>query len=261
MFEIEDFIDINESVFDAEINNILFDDTIKEYYCNFVEKRRLPDLYGKTVLITDKQYSEIKNIVDTIADFIEIEPPKCFVYDDFLYDISSHGINSPWIEISCKTISDFTFKELVFFIAKELCNIKMRHTENYEIIDLYLQMMDNISIPFSDTIAKSEKYALYKWYRSSCFTSDAFGMLICGSINECFTAILKTILNNPELVDTVNINEYLKQADIVNSMNDFAFNDTKLDEKIPYGNIRIKKILAYLSTSRGMRSLQKYRRY
>ncbi len=261
MFAVEDFIDKNQSFFENEVTNILFSDEIKEYYCNFIEKKKLPDLYGKTVMITDNQYGAVKSIVDMMSSLIDLDPPQCFVYDDFFYDVSSHGINTKWLEISCKTISDFTERELAFFIAKELCNIKIGHTEKYEIIDLYLQMMDNINIPFSDTVAKSERYALYKWYRASCFTSDAFGMIACGSIEECFSAILKTILNSQELVDHVNITEYLKQADIINSMNDAAFNDTKLDEKVPYGNIRIKKLLAYLSTGRGMRSFQKYKRY
>lgn len=261
MFDSNDFIDTNQAEFESEIHNILFSDTIKEYYRNFVEKKRLPDLYGKTVLVTSKQYCDIYKIIKEISDFIGIDPPQCFIYDDFFYDVSSHGIDHPWIEVSCKTITDFSEKEFIFYIAKELCNIKMRHTEHYEIIDLYLQMMGNLSIPFSDTIAKGEKYSLYKWNRASCFTSDSFGALICGSIEDSFKAILKTILNNPELVESININEYLKQADAINTMNDAAFNDTKLDEKVPYGNIRIKKILAYLSTRRGMNAMSKYKRY
>lgn len=258
MFNPDDFIDSNQKEFESEIHNILFGDTIKEYYCDFVEKKRLPDLYGKTILVTEKQYPEIYNIIRDISNLIDMDPPKCFIYDDFFYDVSSHGINHPWIEVSCKSITDFNEKEFTFYIAKELCNIKMHHTEHYEIIDLYLQMMENVSVPLSSALAKSEKYLLYRWCRASCFTSDTFGMVISNSVEDSFSAILKTILNNPELAKSINISEYLNQADAINAMNDFAFNDTKLDEKVPYGNIRIKKILAYLSTRRGINTMLKY---
>ena len=67
---------------------------------------------------------------------------------------------------------------------------------------------------------------------------------------------MKTILNNKYLVNEINISEYLKQGDKISSLNDDVHIFTKIDEQVPYGPDRIKKLLAYAISKRGLESLK-----
>ena len=71
------FVSRKEDVyFESVKDNLFFEDEMKEYYTNFYEKKTVPDLLGKTVKVTEKQfgnvYKIIKNICTTIGQFQHI---------------------------------------------------------------------------------------------------------------------------------------------------------------------------------------------
>ena len=104
-----------ESVIDADIENIY--NTIE--YC-----MKKPDLLGKTLLVSERQFSEVNGLVSELCDFMDITKPEVYVFEDFFYGIESYGMQDYWIEISAKTIRDFTDSELRFLFARELYKIK-----------------------------------------------------------------------------------------------------------------------------------------
>ena len=67
---------------------------------------------------------------------------------------------------------------------------------------------------------------------------------------------LKLILNNSYLAGNVDLPSYLKQAEKINRLDDNVYNATKLDEKVPYGPFRIKYLISYASSERGIEAFQ-----
>ena len=55
------------------------------------------------------------------------------------------------------------------------------------------------------------------------------------------------ILNNRKLVGTVNLAEYLNTASEINKLDDAVSTFTKNDEKMPYGQFRIKNLIRFAS--------------
>ena len=245
------FISKNEErLFENVKTNLPFKDEIVEHYINFHEKERLPDLLGKTVRVSDKQFKEVNNIIEEICSILKIDKVSAFIYEDFYYGVESKGIKNQYLEISAKTIEDFTYNELKFLIAKELYNIKFKNTYYSTIIMQVIRNFENINFPGMGITKEALKIALYKWHRVMNFSSDNFGLILCGNINDSINAILLTILNSRRLVNNINVMEYIKQGELINSLDDDVYTNTKLDELIPYGPFRVKNLISYSSSQR-----------
>ena len=252
--KIEEFISEKEYESFKNIGNVnLWYEEVRECYIKIKEKIEKPDLYGKTLLVNEKQLPEIHILVKEIASILEMELPAVYVYEDFYYGVESKGIEKPWIEISSKTIMDLKREEIKFLLARAMCEIKLKHTEKKMVFNEYLNLLDSVpTLNVGDILENISKVKLYKWARISNYTEDNFGYLIVKDIDICISAILKTILNSCFLSENINIAEYIKQAEKINSLDDNIHNYTKLDEKVPYGPFRIKNLISFASSRRGM---------
>ena len=180
-----------------------------------------------------------------------------YIYEDFYYGVESKGGDKPWIEISAKTVEDFSKEELKFLIAREICAINLKHTYYKTLIEQTLRVLeDSNSLIGIDTFLKTLKSNVYRWHRITNYTCDNFAYIMCGDLKVCINSILKTILNSSFLVKNINISEYLNQSIEINKLNDTVYNFTKDDEKIPYGPFRIKNLLAFSSSKRAMATLK-----
>lgn len=241
------------------VEDILFQKELEDYYCEYVEKARVPDLLGKTVKATPNQFKQVYNLIEEITRVLDMDPVPCYVYEDFYYGAEAKGIKMPWIELSSKTLKDFSQEELRFLLGKEICAIHLGYTRHYHIIDQYLEEMSGKL--GSEILEKTSKASLYKWRRISHYTSDCFGLLMCGNISVAIKVILKTILNSSYLAEEVNIKEYIKQGEEINALQGKAYDFTKLDESVPYACFRIKHLLSYAASNRGSQALQKLGNY
>lgn len=249
---------LEENLLKTMMESTYFSEEVMDYYKNFDEKLRKPDLLGKTVKVTNKQFKEIHNIVVKIASDLEMKVPDTYIYEDFYYGVESKGANEPWLEISAKTLLDLSKKELMFLISREMCNIKLKHTYNYTLIEETLKaMQQNNNIIGADVLAEALKITMYKYSRVANYTADCFGYLMCKDLKVCSKAILKLVLNNVYLSENVNISEYISQAQAINELDDNIYNFTKMDELVPYGPFRIKNLLSYAVSERGLEAIKK----
>lgn len=252
------YIHPHEEFFLKEMmENTLFSEEILDYYKNFDEKLRRPDLLGKTVKVSEKQFKEVYHIIKEIANELDMLMPNAYIYEDFYYGVESKGVYDPWIEISAKTLLDFSKEELNFLISREMCNIKLKHTHHNTLIEETLKAMNHNNIIIGmDTLTQGLKITMYRYSRTANYTSDCFGYIICKDIKVCVKSILKLILNNVYLAENINIQEYMSQAEAINELDDKIYNFTKGDELVPYGPFRIKNLLAYASSARGLEAVK-----
>lgn len=227
------------------LESVLFEKNFEFYYTENIEKKRMPDLLGKTAKVSELQFKKIHEIEKNICSVLNMPLPDIYIYEDFYYGVESKGIKSPWIEISAKTISDFTDEEITFLIAKTLCDIKLEHTHYYTLIETTEDIMKGLAIPGAKTYSDIQKRIMYRWSRVANYTSDQFGYLVCNNLKVSTRAILLLVFNNRFIVENININEYLKQTDKINFLDDATSNFSKLDEMVPYGPFRIKNLIAF----------------
>lgn len=233
-----------ESVIDADIEKVY--STIE--YC-----MKKPDLLGKTLLVSERQFSKVNNIVSELCAFMEMSKPEVYVFEDYFYGIESYGMNDYWIEISAKTIRDFTDSELRFLFARELYKIKT------DVV--YQTMLKNqvfglqASIPaIGELLKETSRFKFNHWSRLENYTADNFGYLMCNDLTASVSAIGAMVLNSKTMLSEIDMMAFIKQASTINKMDDVVSNYTKSDETMPYAPYRVECLLAYAISKRGIRA-------
>lgn len=229
-----------------------------ESICNEIEnKLKAPDLLGKTIRVTNKQFTNLYKMLIKQSEYMGIPVPNLFVYEDFYYGIQSKGTNEPWIEISAKTVQDLSNDEIEFLLAREMYNIKYMVTYYNSIFEELLKIVDNANFIIGvDALIDTIKIKIYQWDRLCNYSADCYGYLKSKNIKVCINAIIKLILNNTYLAEQVNIKSYIDEARAINNLDDLVYDYSKLDEMVPYGPHRIKNIIAYASSTRGIEAIK-----
>lgn len=234
-------------------DGVTFQKDIEKVFDEIDYKIKLPDFLGKTVKVTQKQFPEVYKIVEELSTVLEIESPAVYVYEDYYYGAESYGISHFWIELSAKTIQDFSEKELRFLMARELYKIADGVTKQKTMMDERFKMIRQVA---PDELEKMSRLSFYHWYRLTNYSADNFGYLMCGSVKDSVQTILKLVLNSVMLAEQVDVKEFIGQASEINRQDDMVSNYTKADEAIPYAPHRIQSLLAYVVSERGMRAIQ-----
>lgn len=242
-----------DSAYEDYKTDIGMREAVQEVYNNIECSMRKPDLLGKTLHVTANQFPVVFEIVNNIAQKLNMEIPKVYVFEDFFYGVESYGMGEYWIEISAKTVRDFTKKELEFLFARELYKIKEGVT--YHI--MLMEQMQKIyaTIPaMGELVSKTSKNKFNHWCRLENFTADNFAYLYCQDIKAGVNAIIALVLNSKELLEQVDMKAFIKQASSINRLDDVVSNYTKVDENLPYAPFRVESLLAYAMSKRGMQA-------
>lgn len=238
-----------DMAFDRFREGVAFQKDAEDYYEENDYKLRLPDLYGKTVRVGQKQFPTVHTLMQQICRAEGLEPIPVYVYEEFYYGAESYGIRTNWIEISAKTIQDFTKEELMFVLAREVYKIKDGVTRQRVMMEQRYKAIRTVGTKEMEDISK---LGFNGWYRMANYTADNFGYATCKNLEAAKNAILKMVLNSVNLAEQVNLSEFMEQASMINALDDTVFNYTKADETMPYAPHRIQNLFAYAGSMRGM---------
>ena len=235
-----------------ELDEVLpFQDEVLAYYKEYEGKMKKPDLWGKTVHVTAQQFPKVYECLKELAESAEIKIPNLFLYEDFYYGAEAKGSDSFRIEMSAKTLADFSPVAVKFLLAREICRIKWGMVKLATISEHTLSMIEATNIlPGMETFAKGLTVHYSQWSRLANYTADCYGYMVTKNLGECVNTILALVLNNQNLVKQLNIREYLAQAQEIYLLDDIVSRYSQNDEKIPYGPLRIKNLLAYAASKK-----------
>ena len=232
------------------LNALPMKNDILTYYKEFDERERIADLYGKTVRVSEVQFPLLYNMGRNLAYLLKINMPEIFVFEDFYYGVQAKGVTNPWIEISAKTLQDLSNQQLNFLLGREFFKIVSGALETIAITNQLEKLIQGSIIPANEILSKGILLKSSKWLRLLNYSADNFGYLIVKDIVPCVKCILLLILNNKELVEKLNIREFIIQGDKISRLGDKVSRYTKNDEKIPYGPYRIKNLILFSTLRR-----------
>jgi Zn-dependent protease with chaperone function len=246
---------LEKTAFEEMLKAVNFQEILKDQYVYFEEKKRKPDLLGKTVKVGEKQFPKVHSILKKLEQATHIKTPDVYVYEDFYYAIESKGIDKAWIEVSASMIADFTEEELEFMLARELGRIHFKHTHYSTLMNESLELYAKGLIPFSDGVVEEvARVMFYRWNRLANYSADCFGLLVGNDLEAAIQSILKCVLNSAFLAKNINLSEYLKQSEAINELHDHVYEATKNDEQFPYGPFRIKYLIAFSASDRAIQA-------
>lgn len=247
-------MDKQDEAFDEYRDGIVFQDDIENIYEEMDYKLKLPDRLGKTVCVSDKQFRNVFEVISSVCAKEDMTCPEVFVYEDYYYGAESYGINNPWIELSAKTVQDFSREELLFVLGREIYKIKDNVTKQRTMMDERFKAIRRVA---PDQLEKVSRLSFYHWYRLANYTADNYAYLLCGSIKSSVSAIMMMVLNSRLLVEQTNIKEFIGQASKINELDGGVFEYTKADEALPYAPHRIQNVLSYAVSERGLNARRK----
>ncbi len=230
-------------------NGVMFQEDIEKVYEEIDCKLKRPDFLGKTVRVSEKQFPKVYRMIHGMAVYEGMDCPTVYVYEDYYYGAESYGISNFWIELSAKTIQDFTDDELKFVLAREIYKISDGVAKQRTMMEARFKMIRTVA---PNQLEQVSKLAFYHWYRLAHYSADNYGYLMCGSIKSSVNAILKMVLNSVMLAEQVDVKEFIRQASEINRLDDTVSNYTKADESVPYAPHRIQNLLAYAVSERGI---------
>lgn len=242
-----------DAAFEQYRGGVALQKDIEQVYDEIDFKLKQPDFLGKTVRVTEKQFPRVNRMLREMSDRAGIDSPAVYVYEDYYYGAESYGISSFWIELSAKTIQDFTQEELKFVLARELYKISDNVTKQRTMMEERFKLIKMLA---PDELEEISRLAFYHWYRIANYSADNFGYLMCGSVKSAVDAILKMVLNSVMLAGQVDVREFIRQASELNRLDDTVSNFTKADESAPYAPHRIQSLLAYAVSERGMKAAE-----
>lgn len=254
MLEKKEYIHVGtDEAFESYRKGSVIGADIEKVYNTIEYPMKKPDLLGKTLSVTKRQFPKVYLIVTELCDFLEMPKPDVYVFEDFFYGIESYGMGNYWIEISAKTIRDFSDSELRFLFARELYKI------NNGVV--YQTMLKNqifglqASIPaIGEPLKESSRLAFNHWCRLENYTADNFGYLMCCDLTSCVYAIVGMVLNSKSMLAQIDMAAFIEQASAINKMDDVVSNYTKADEALPYAPYRVESLLAYAISKRGIQA-------
>ncbi len=238
-------------------DGVMFQEDIEKVYDEIDYRIRRPDLLGKTVRVSARQFPDVNRMVEALSGQAGISAPPVYVYEEYYYGAESYGISEPWIELSAKTVQDFTEDELCFVLAREIYKISDGVAKQRTMMEERFKAMRMVA---PDQLEKASRLSFYHWYRLANYSADNYGYLSCGSIRNSIGAILKMVLNSTMLAGQVDVREFIGQASEINRLDDMVSNYTKADESVPYAPHRIQSLLAYAVSERGMEALEEMKK-
>ena len=254
MLKKEDYIHIGaDEVYANYKGGINLKNEIEQVYCDIEYRLKRPDLLGKTLLVSDTQFPDINRMIQKLALAMNMEVPDVYVFEDFFYGIESYGMKEYWIEISAKTIRDFNEKELIFLFARELYKIKNNVVYQTMLMDQLFKIYGTVPV-VGDAMEQVSKANFNHWCRLENYTADNYAYLYCQDLSACVNAIIAMVLNSKSLAEQVDMKAFIKQASIINKLDDTVSNYTKSDEVLPYAPYRVESLLAYALSRRGMKA-------
>ena len=228
-------------------DGVLFQEDIEKVYEEIDYRFRVPDLLGKTVRVSERQFPEVYQILNEVLLDAGTGDVPVYVYEDYYYGAESSGIEHPWIELSAKTVQDFTPGELKFVLAREAFKIADGITKHKTMMEERFKAMRK-AVP--DKLEEVSRLSFNHGYRLAIYTADNYWYVMCGGIKAAVDAVLKMVLNSVMLAGQVDIKEFIRQASEINRLDDVVSNYTKADESMPYASHRVQNLLAYAVSQR-----------
>ena len=167
---------LQDVAFEKYKGGISFQKDIENTYDNTEYKVKQPDLLGKTVRVTEKQFHNVWEIMRDLYRYESGDMVPVYVYEEYYYGAESYGISKPWIEISAKTIADFTEEELRFVLAREVFKISDGVTKQKTMMEERFKYIRSLAPNELEEISKA---AFFHWYRLANYSADNYGYFQC----------------------------------------------------------------------------------
>ncbi len=240
---------------------IVNEQTLFRYAREISEPTVVPDLLGKSVQVSERQFPRIYQRVASICRHIDLPIPDLYVYEGYFYLIDSNGLDEPRLEISARLIRDFSDAELTHALTKELIHIKLDHISTEVLVERMQAAFRTMGgLPVVNTLnlvggpqmlTMALRATAFKWFREAVFSAENFATAYVGDLKASVTSTLLQVFHNRQVVAEMDISAFCDQISQIEVFDNAAATYAKMDEVNPYAPHRIGNMISYATSERG----------
>ncbi len=182
-------------------------ESVEKYYRLF--------LLQNFIKVSKNHLGYIYDLVSHGAKILDIKQiPEVYIYQDPMPNAFTTGVDFPYIGISTSLIDLLSEEELMGVIAHELAHIHCNHVIYKTIAKVIWTVVGKIIGGGLGSMAlMGIIQALLYWDRCSELSADRGELIVIKSFNSSVKTTMKLSSGSQKILDLLNIDEFLKQAD------------------------------------------------
>ena len=231
----------------------LFETLIKGFHEIYDDKVVKMDNLGKYIHVTPKQYPDLYFLLKETCEVLGLKKePDLYLGPGYINAFTS-SITDPCIILSSGVLQTCNRDEIMFIIGHEIGHIMCKHllyTQMSNLLPKILASAGRLTMGATNLIGLGVELRFRQWSRSAEFTADRFGLMACQNVGSSITTLLKLSGAPPNMINQIDLNEYLKQYDEYSAFVDAGLNKAanfmaKIDDTHPYSILRVKELINY----------------
>lgn len=176
-----------------------------------------------SVRVSPRQCSRLYNDLREACAILDVQEPELYLAQDPFPNAFAFGLQRHTIVITTSLVDLLSETERLEVIGHELGHIKSQHMLYTQMAFLLAEILSmaagTITIPGA-ILSQGLIIALYTWIRKAELTADRAGLLTVQDPQVCVSGLLKLVGGSQKLMDDLNPDEFTRQADLYEDMDD-----------------------------------------
>ena len=178
---------------------------------------------GDSLRVSPRQCSRIYNDLREACSILDVPEPDCYISQTPHPQALAFGLERHTLVLTTGLVDLLTDAERLAVMAHELGHIKAEHmlyrTMAVTLAELMSEVTKGLPLP-ANLLTNAMLLSLYAWFRRSEFTADRAGLLVVQDPDIVNSALLKMAGGSLRLADDLNVDEFVKQADVYEDMDE-----------------------------------------
>src|SRR5581483_7986695 len=176
-----------------------------------------------SIRVSPRQCSRLYNDLREACAILDVREPEFYLSQYPIPNAFAFGMQRHTLVMTTALVDLLNDTERLEVIGHELGHIKAEHmlyrTMAILLAEIMKEMAGGLALPGA-ILTRALAYALFEWFRKSELTADRAGLLTVQDPEICISGLLKLVGGTQRLVDDLNPDEFAKQADMNEDMDE-----------------------------------------
>jgi Zn-dependent protease with chaperone function len=176
---------------------------------------------GDALRVSPRQCSRLYRDLKEACAVLDVAEPDFYITQNPYPNVHFFGMQRHTIVLTTGMVDLLTDEERVALLGRELGHIKAEHMLYRTMAILIAEILHSASrsvvLP-GVILTEAALYALFVWFRRSELTADRAGLLVAQNPETCISSLLKQVAGSQKLVDDLDNDEFVRQADVLDDM-------------------------------------------
>lgn len=176
-----------------------------------------------SIRVSPRQCSRLYNDLREACSILDVKEPDFYIMQHPVPNAFTFGMQRHTIVVTTSLVDLLNETERLEVIGHELGHIKAEHmlyrTMAIVLGTLLQELAGGMALPGA-ILTRTLTYALFEWFRKSELTADRAGLLTVQDADTCISGLMKLVGGSQKLMDDLNTDEFVKQADLYEDMDE-----------------------------------------